>query len=112
MITKKIIELVDKGIIRTDEDAMKDMPRDSFLLINGVLCYYPNFKTVDSEVQHDEYFDEYVVFLEESCEFSLIPWNANAVILNGVDRNFINKLKEDEPQKASPPVKNKSPLFL
>lgn len=113
MINKKIIELVSKGIIRTDEDAMQEMPRDSFLLINGELCYYPHFKSVCGDVQSDDCFDEYVVFLEESHTFSLVPWNENVVILNGVDKTFINNLKEEnKPKASSQPLESKSPLFL
>lgn len=113
MINKKIIELVNKGVISADEDAMQEMPRDSFLLINGELCYYPHFKSVVEDVTNDEYFDEYVVFLEESHTFSLVPWNENVVILNGVDKTFINTLKEEnKPKASSKPVKSKSPMFL
>ena len=109
MIYDKIVDLIDKGRIKTESTEILDAEDGSFFLIDGKLGFNPSIDWIPQGVDDLDFMGETtIIFLEETHKCVVIGVYTRVTLLLGVDRNYIYNLKEE----IIKPKETKSILFL
>ena len=109
MIYDKIVDLIEKGRIKTRSIEILDAEEGSFFLVDGKLGFKPSIDWLDQNVDDLDFMDETtIIFLEETHKCAVIWVYTRITILLGVNRNYIYNLKEE----IIKPKETKSMLFL
>lgn len=109
MIYDKIVDLIEKGRIKTESTEILDAEDGSFFLIDGKLGFKPSIDWLDQNVDDLDFMGETtIIFLEETHKCAVIGIYTKITLLLGFDRKYIDNLKEE----IIKPKETKSILFL
>ena len=109
MIYDKIVDLIEKGRIKTRSIEILNAEDGSFFLVDGKLGFKPSIDWLYQNVDDLDFMDENtIIFLEETHKCAVIGVYTRITILLGVNRDYIHNLKEE----IIKPKETKSMLFL